>query len=62
LSNYAIKDNPLDIEALIDSGALQCNYVNKKIADWLNQNGVKIESKNNLVCSAFNDDKSCRKF
>jgi len=42
-----LQDNPLDIQALIDTGALQSNYVNKQTADWLIQHGIhSCENKN----------------
>jgi hypothetical protein len=43
---------------LLDTGALQSNYVNSKIAEWLERNNIKkLDSKTVKVCSAFNNCK-----
>jgi hypothetical protein len=46
---------PLDVEVLIDTGALQGNYVNKQIASMLNNNGLNIIKNNKQICSAINN-------
>ena len=46
---------PLDVEVLIDTGALQGNYVNKQIASVLCNNGLKIINNNKKICSAINN-------
>jgi hypothetical protein len=47
-----------NIHVLLDTGALQSNYVNSKIAAWLERNEVpRLDSKTVKVCSAFNNCK-----
>jgi hypothetical protein len=58
-----IQDKPvLNVEVVVDTGAFNNNYVNKKTADLLqNKYGIIKENNKNLVCSAFDDDKRlCR--
>jgi hypothetical protein len=43
-----------EVQALIDSGALQGNYISKDIKDWLNSLGAKCtKCVSPVVCSAF---------
>ncbi len=42
------------VNILLDTGALQSNYVNKKTAEWLLQHNARSLESNTRVCSAFN--------
>ena len=47
-----------NIHVLLDTGALQSNYVCTKLAGWLESNNVKkVDSKLTKVCTAFNECK-----
>ena len=51
------------IESLIDTGALQANYISQDIADWLESQGAKYCSCTASVCNAFGDcSKSSKSF
>ena len=45
----------LIVSVLFDTGALQGNYLNKSVADWMRRHGAEADSSPSLVCSAFNE-------
>ena len=55
-----INNNNLQISnCLIDSGAMQGNYVNGKVAEWLTRHNATIIETKKRICSCFNE---CRKY
>lgn len=45
--------NIMQVEVLLDTGAISDNFVNEELADWLVANGAKTCSCNKLICSIF---------
>ena len=45
--------NIMQVEVLLDTGAISGDYVNEATADWLVANGAKTCSCNKLICSVF---------
>jgi 3-keto-L-gulonate-6-phosphate decarboxylase len=43
----------MQVEVLLDTGAISGDYVNEATADWLVANGAKTCSCNKLICSVF---------
>jgi hypothetical protein len=50
-----INDRELTLAVLFDTGALQGNYVSKRTAEWLRENGATMDEAPCRVCSAFNE-------
>jgi hypothetical protein len=45
---------------LLDTGALQANYLTAKVAEWLHQRGHAIHPDESVVCSAFDECSMCK--
>ena len=50
-----VYDHHLTLNVLLDTGALQGNYVSKRTAEWLRTNGATMSEEPCRICSAFND-------
>jgi hypothetical protein len=55
IAKLIVNDNELTVNVLLDTGALQNNYINEDTAGWITKHGGKHTRVDSRVCSAFNE-------
>ena len=55
IAKLIVNENELTVNVLLDTGALQNDYVNEDTAGWITKNGGKPTRVDSRVCSAFNE-------